>query len=110
MVDRVDCGRRDPVDGFMNKSGGYTGSTGTGALGILARVRQGLGGTGGPSCGQGGWRVWPWFRAVAMSSRLNAVFLRRSRRMEKRPRMRTVRVTKGEVTAMAMVAGLMRVN
>jgi hypothetical protein len=30
--------------------------------------------------------------------------------MEKRPRMRTVRVTKGEVTAMAMVAGLMRVN
>jgi hypothetical protein len=56
MVVRADCGLRESGEGVMNNSGGYTGSTGAGELGIPAVIssRAGLGGTGGgPNTGSG---------------------------------------------------------
>jgi len=46
-VVRVDRGSRNSLEGLMNNSGGYTGSTGAGECGILAGLWAGSVGGGG---------------------------------------------------------------
>jgi hypothetical protein len=46
-VVRVERGSRDSLEGLMNNSGGYTGSTGAGECGFPARLWAGSVGGGG---------------------------------------------------------------
>jgi hypothetical protein len=107
MVDRTDCRERDPVEEITNRSGGYTGSTGTRELGTPpdVSVEAGLDGAGGSSSGLG--RV---VRRFGIAPPRRSISFRRSRRMRMTPRMKMMRTVIDEATEMAMTAGLMKTN